>query len=54
MPVKKPKTIKQLTRDIQNGAWNNLELSKSGKRSLYSAGSIIILGALAAASILRN
>jgi hypothetical protein len=51
---KKHRTVKQLTNDLYNNAWNNLELSKSGKQSLYTAGGIALFGLLAAVSIMRN
>jgi hypothetical protein len=45
---KKKYTIKSITDDLYNGAWNNLDLSKSSKRALLTAGLIISLGALSA------
>lgn len=47
-PVGKKKTIRSIAQDLQNGAWNNLDLSKSSKRALANAGLIILLGAVAA------
>jgi len=41
---KKKLTIHKITRDLQNGAWNNLDLSKSSKRALQTTGLIILFG----------
>jgi hypothetical protein len=41
---KKKLTIHKITRDLQNGAWNNLDLSKSSKRALTTTGLIILFG----------
>jgi len=43
-PVGKKLTIHKITRDLQNGAWNNLDLSKSSKRALTTTGLIILFG----------
>jgi hypothetical protein len=44
-PVGKKKlTIHKITRDLQNGAWNNLDLSKSSKRALTTTGLIVLFG----------
>lgn len=52
---KKKRTIKSVTDDLMNGAWNNLDFSKSSKKSLLTAGLIIALGgATAAYLILRK
>lgn len=48
--VGKKHTIKSIANDLQNGAWNNLDLSKSSKRALLNAGFIILIGALGAYS----
>ena len=48
--VGKKHTIKSIANDLQNGAWNNLDLSKSSKRALANAGLIILIGALGAYS----
>tara|TARA_R110000868_G_scaffold381825_1_gene648265 strand:- start:4800 stop:4982 length:183 start_codon:yes stop_codon:yes gene_type:complete len=37
-------TIHKITRDLRNGAWNNLDLSKSSKRALTTTGLIIFFG----------
>ena len=37
-------TIHKITRDLRNGAWNNLDLSKSSKRALTTTGLIILFG----------
>jgi hypothetical protein len=46
--VGKKHTIASITKDLYNGAWNNLDLSKSSKRVFIGAGLIIALGALSA------
>ena len=46
--VGKKHTIKSITDDLYNGAWNNLDFSKESKRAFISAGIIIALGALSA------
>jgi hypothetical protein len=46
---KKKRTIKSVTDDLMNGAWNNLDLSRSSKKALTNAGLIILFGAKAAA-----
>lgn len=43
-PAGKKLTIHKITRDLQNGAWNNLDLSKSSKRALTTTGLIILFG----------
>ncbi len=48
-PVGKKRTIKSVTDDLLNGAWNNLDLSRSSKRALTTAGLIIAFGGAAAA-----
>ena len=48
-PVGKKRTIKSVTDDLLNGAWNNLDLSRSSKRALTNAGLIIAFGGAAAA-----
>lgn len=45
----KKRTIKSVTDDLLNGAWNNLDLSKSSKRALTTAGLIIVFGGVTAA-----
>jgi hypothetical protein len=51
-PVGKKRTIKSVTDDLLNGAWNNLDLSKRSKAALYTAGGIILLGGAAAAYLI--
>lgn len=46
---KKKRTIKSVTDDLMNGAWNNLDLSKSSKKAITTAGLIIVFGGAAAA-----
>lgn len=48
----KQRTIKSVTDDLLNGAWNNLDLSKSSKKALGYSGLIILLGGAAAAYII--
>ena len=48
-PVGKKRTIKSVTDDLLNGAWNNLDLSRSSKKALTTAGLIIAFGGAAAA-----
>ena len=43
-PVGKKRTIKSVTDDLLNGAWNNLDLSKSSKKAVATAGLIIVFG----------
>jgi hypothetical protein len=45
----KKRTIHSITNDLMNGAWNNLDLSRSSKRALTTAGLIIVFGGAAAA-----
>lgn len=53
--VGKKHTIKSIANDLQNGAWNNLDLSKSSKRALANAGAIVLIGIFVAFSqISRN
>jgi hypothetical protein len=49
---KKRRTIKNITDDLTRGAWNNLDLSRSSKRAISSAGAIILLGAITAAQLI--
>jgi hypothetical protein len=49
---KKKRTIKSVTDDLMNGAWNNLDLSQSSKKSLLNAGLIIAFGGAAAAYLI--
>jgi hypothetical protein len=51
-PVGKKRTIKSITDDLMNGAWNNLDLSKSSKSALFAAGAIIVFGGATAAYII--
>jgi len=54
-PVGKKRTIKSITDDLYNGAWNNLDLSKKSKEALLTSGLIIAFGGgLAAYLILRQ
>lgn len=46
--------MKQIIDKIYNGAWNNLELSKSSKKAVNTSGAIIGLGLLAAIVILNR
>lgn len=46
---KKKRTIHSVTNDLMNGAWNNLDLSRSSKRAMTTAGLIILFGGAAAA-----
>lgn len=54
-PVGKKRTIKSITDDLYNGAWNNLDLSKKSKEALLTSGLIIAFGGgLAAYLILKQ
>jgi len=56
-PGGKKKLYKEIVskyNQLYNGAWNNLDLSKSSKRALGGAGFIILLGALGAYSIITK
>jgi hypothetical protein len=53
-PVGKKHTIASITKDLSNGAWNNLDLSKSSKRAFIGSGAIILLGAAAAYSQIKR
>ena len=46
---KKKRTIKSVTDDLMNGAWNNLDISRSSKKAITTAGLIIVFGGAAAA-----
>lgn len=48
----KKRTIKSITDDLYNGAWNNLDLSKRSKAALVTSGLIIAFGGAAAAYII--
>jgi hypothetical protein len=48
----KKRTIKSITDDLYNGAWNNLDLSKRSKAALITSGLIIAFGGAAAAYII--
>jgi hypothetical protein len=50
--VGKKRTIKSVTDDLFNGAWNNLDLSRKSKTALLNAGLIVILGGAAATYII--
>jgi hypothetical protein len=50
--VGKKRTIKSVTDDLFNGAWNNLDLSKKSKTALLNAGLIVIVGGAAATYII--
>lgn len=52
--VGKKHTIKSITTDLMNGAWNNLDLSKNSKRTFLTCGLIIGLGALGAYHSIKN
>lgn len=43
-PAGKKHTIKSITSDLRNGAWKNLDLSKSSKRALNTSALIILFG----------
>lgn len=45
---KKKRTIKSVTDDLMNGAWNNLDLSRSSKKAITTAGLIVLFGGVAA------
>lgn len=49
---KKKRTIKKVTDDLMNGAWNNLDLAQSSKNAVLTAGLIIAFGGAAAAYII--
>jgi hypothetical protein len=49
---KKRRTIKKVTDDLMNGAWNNLDLAQSSKNAVLTAGLIIAFGGAAAAYII--
>ena len=51
-PAGKRRTIKSITDDLYNGAWNNLDLSKKSKAAVYTAGGIILMGGIAAAYLI--
>ena len=51
-PGGKKRTIKSVTDDLFNGAWNNLDLSRKSKTVLLNAGLIVILGGAAATYII--
>jgi hypothetical protein len=51
-PAGKKRTIKSVTDDLLNGAWNNLDLSKSSKQALTNAGLIVLFGGAAASYII--
>ena len=44
MDKKKNKSFKEIQRDIQNGAWNNLALGKGSKQALTNSGLILVFG----------
>lgn len=46
--LKQGGNMKTVIDRIYNGAWNNLELSKSAKNSLYFSGGILLLGVIGA------
>jgi hypothetical protein len=48
------KEIVKKYNQLYNGAWNNLDLSKSSKRALVGAGLIIVLGGLGAYNIITK
>jgi hypothetical protein len=51
MANKKNKSFKEIQRDIQNGAWNNLALGKGSKQALSNTGLILAFGLFTALSI---
>lgn len=51
-PAGKKRTIKSVTDDLLNGAWNNLDLSKSSKQALTNAGLIVLFGGAAASYLI--
>jgi hypothetical protein len=50
--VGKKRTIKSVTDDLMNGAWNNLDFSKRSKAALLNAGLIVLFGGAAATYII--
>jgi len=51
------KLIKQVVKkynQLYNGAWNNLDLSKSSKRALATTGFILLLGAIGTYAIITK
>jgi hypothetical protein len=48
------KQIKGKYNQLYNGAWNELDLSKSSKRALAGAGMILLIGAMASYSIITK
>lgn len=48
------KQIKGKYNQLYNGAWNELDLSKSSKRALANAGMILLIGAMASYSIITK
>lgn len=51
MDKKKNKSFKEIQRDIQNGAWNNLVLGKGSKQALTNSGLILVFGLFTALTI---
>lgn len=51
MDKKKNKSYKEIQRDIQNGAWNNLVLGKGSKQALTNSGLILVFGLFTALTI---
>ena len=51
-PAGKKRTIKKVTDDLMNGAWNNLDFAQSSKNAVLTAGLIIAFGGAAAAYII--
>lgn len=51
-PGGKRRTIKSITDDLYNGAWNNLDFSNRSKSALITTGLIIAFGGAAAAYII--
>ena len=48
------KQIRKKYYQLYNGAWNELDLSKSSKRALTASGLIILIGAMGAYSIITK
>jgi hypothetical protein len=51
------KLVRQIVKkyhQLYNGAWNNLDLSKSSKRALATSGFILLLGAISTYAIITK
>lgn len=45
---------KTILEAIYNGAWEKLELSQSSKKSLYTAGGIVLVGLFVAVNVYKK